>query len=195
MLLVFDEASAVADVIWEVAEGALTDEDTEIIWCAFGNPIACQGGSLPRLLRSLRPSLGQAADRQPHCEDDEQGADGEVDRGLRFDSDFVKVRVLGQFPSADVSALFNPDTLRESMKRRYTEREISFAPKITGVDVARQGMDDSVFCHRQGLVMFLAEPMHIMDTVLVSSGSLPASKSAVAPHGCLSMPLAATVWV
>lgn len=38
ILLVFDEASAVDDVIWEVAEGALTDKNTEIIWCAFGNP-------------------------------------------------------------------------------------------------------------------------------------------------------------
>ena len=28
----------IADKIWEVSEGALTDEDTEIIWLAFGNP-------------------------------------------------------------------------------------------------------------------------------------------------------------
>ena len=38
ILVVFDEASAIPDVIWEVTEGALTDEDTEIIWLAFGNP-------------------------------------------------------------------------------------------------------------------------------------------------------------
>ncbi len=36
--MVFDEASNIADLVWEVAEGALTDEDTEIIWVAFGNP-------------------------------------------------------------------------------------------------------------------------------------------------------------
>jgi hypothetical protein len=34
----FDEASAISDKIWEVSEGALTDEDTEIVWLAFGNP-------------------------------------------------------------------------------------------------------------------------------------------------------------
>lgn len=38
ILLVFDEASAIADLVWEVAEGALTDENTEILWVAFGNP-------------------------------------------------------------------------------------------------------------------------------------------------------------
>ncbi|VFS64127.1 Uncharacterised protein [Kluyvera cryocrescens] len=31
IIVVFDEASNIADLVWEVAEGALTDEDTEII--------------------------------------------------------------------------------------------------------------------------------------------------------------------
>ena len=35
ILLIFDEASAISDIIWEVAEGALTDSDTQIIWCAW----------------------------------------------------------------------------------------------------------------------------------------------------------------
>ena len=38
ILVVFDEASAIPDVIWETTEGALTDANTEIIWCVFGNP-------------------------------------------------------------------------------------------------------------------------------------------------------------
>ena len=38
ILLVFDEASAIPDKIWEVAEGALTDKKTEIIWLVSGNP-------------------------------------------------------------------------------------------------------------------------------------------------------------
>jgi hypothetical protein len=32
-----DEASAISDKIWEVSEGALIDEESEIIWLAFGN--------------------------------------------------------------------------------------------------------------------------------------------------------------
>jgi len=38
IIVIFDEASAIPDVIWEVTEGALTDENTEIIWATFGNP-------------------------------------------------------------------------------------------------------------------------------------------------------------
>ncbi len=43
ILIIFDEASSIADMIWEVAEGALTDKETEIIWCAFGNPTKNSG--------------------------------------------------------------------------------------------------------------------------------------------------------
>jgi hypothetical protein len=43
VILIFDEASAISDKIWEVSEGALTDEETEIIWLAFGNPTRNSG--------------------------------------------------------------------------------------------------------------------------------------------------------
>src|SRR5580658_2637118 len=38
IVLIYDEASAIASPVWEVSEGALTDENTVIIWLAFGNP-------------------------------------------------------------------------------------------------------------------------------------------------------------
>jgi hypothetical protein len=60
LLLIFDEASAIPDLIWEVAEGALTDEQTEIIWACFGNPTRNSGrfacaiaGTHSRLTRVL----------------------------------------------------------------------------------------------------------------------------------------------
>ena len=40
---IFDEASAISDKIWEILEGALTDDGTEIIWLAFGNPTRNSG--------------------------------------------------------------------------------------------------------------------------------------------------------
>ncbi len=43
ILIVFDEASAIPDVIWETTEGALTDRDTQIIWAVFGNPTRNKG--------------------------------------------------------------------------------------------------------------------------------------------------------
>jgi len=43
LVVVFDEASTIADVIFEVVEGALTDKSTERIFCCFGNPISNVG--------------------------------------------------------------------------------------------------------------------------------------------------------
>jgi hypothetical protein len=43
VILIFDEASAISGKIWEVSEGALTDEETEIIWLAFSNPTRNSG--------------------------------------------------------------------------------------------------------------------------------------------------------
>jgi hypothetical protein len=38
ILVIFDEGSAIPDLIWEVTEGALTDQDTQIIWMAVRQP-------------------------------------------------------------------------------------------------------------------------------------------------------------
>jgi hypothetical protein len=43
LVLLFDEASAIADKVWEVAEGALTDALTEILWLVFGNGTRATG--------------------------------------------------------------------------------------------------------------------------------------------------------
>lgn len=43
LLIIFDEASAIADIIWETIEGATTDSDTQIIWLVFGNPTRNSG--------------------------------------------------------------------------------------------------------------------------------------------------------
>ncbi len=43
ILILFDEASAIIDEIWTVAEGATTDSDTEVVFAAFGNPTRNQG--------------------------------------------------------------------------------------------------------------------------------------------------------
>ena len=42
-VVLFDEASTIDSVIWETAEGALTDADTELLWIAFGNPTSATG--------------------------------------------------------------------------------------------------------------------------------------------------------
>jgi hypothetical protein len=168
VLLIFDEASAIPDKIWEVAEGALTDEDTQILWFAFGNPTRARG--------RFKDCFGRFRARWTRHHVDSRTARMTNKKQLQawiddygIDSDFVKVRVLGQFPSADVNALLSDEDVEAAMQRVYTEREITHAAKLLGVDVARQGGDDSVIARRQGLVMFPLEPMHIPDTQLVAA--------------------------
>lgn len=70
------------------------------------------------------------------------------------DSPFVKVMVLGEWPSASINALLGPEEVEQAMKRKYQQHDIDHAARILGVDVAREGDDASVIFPRQGLVAF-----------------------------------------
>jgi hypothetical protein len=70
------------------------------------------------------------------------------------DSPFVKVILLGEWPSASLNALIGEDEVREAMGRCYREYQYNTAPRIMGVDVARYGDDASVLTKRQGIVVF-----------------------------------------
>ena len=167
VLLIFDEASAIPDVIWEVAEGALTDEDTEIIWCAFGNPTRARGRFRDCFGRfSHRWRTRQIDSRTVKMTNKAQLNAWIEDRGI--DSDFVKVRVLGQFPSADVNALLTETEVDAAMGRSCQPGTFEHEAMTMGVDVARQGMDDSVIARRWGRQVFPLTPMHIPDTVAVA---------------------------
>jgi hypothetical protein len=51
VLVVFDEASSIADAVWDAAEAAQTDEGTETIWLSAippqGRPVLRSGFRLP----------------------------------------------------------------------------------------------------------------------------------------------------
>jgi hypothetical protein len=70
------------------------------------------------------------------------------------DNVFVKVMVLGEWPTASLNALLGPDDVERAMERKYREQDILGAPRILGVDVALEGDDASVIFPRQGLVAF-----------------------------------------
>ena len=64
------------------------------------------------------------------------------------DSDFVKVRVRGEFPSAS-SMQFIPSDIVEAAQEREAI-SCFHEPLIIGVDVARFGDDQSIICFRRG---------------------------------------------
>lgn len=150
IILIFDEASNIADLVWEVAEGALTDEGTEIIWVAFGNPTRNMGRFRECFRKYRHRWKGKQIDsRTVEGTNKEQIAKWEQDNGE--DSDFFKVRVRGIFPDASETQFIPTGLTDEAQARVVTERDVAHAPTIIGVDPAYSGADDAVIYMRKGL--------------------------------------------
>ncbi|MBF8177818.1 terminase [Herminiimonas contaminans] len=150
IIVVFDEASKIADPIWEVTEGALTDNDTEIIWVAFGNPTQ-NTGRFRECFRKFRHrwSCRQIDSRTVKITNKKQMQQWVDDYGE--DSDFVKVRVRGMFPSASAKQFISVEDVDEAQKRHLRADQYDFAPKILTVDPSWSGDDPFVIGLRQGL--------------------------------------------
>lgn len=148
IVLIFDEASKIADPIWEVAEGALTDENTEIIWAAFGNPTQNTGRFRQCFGRyKHRWKTRQIDSRSVSLTNKEQIQEWIDDWTL--DSDFVRVRVRGLFPKAGDLQFISSDVV-EAATKVETPSFDKTQPIILGVDAARFGEDASVIYTRIG---------------------------------------------
>jgi hypothetical protein len=150
IVLIMDEASAIPDKIWEVSEGALTDASTEIIWAAFGNPTQ-NTGRFRECFRRFRHRWttwqvdSRTAKRTNKAQIDQWIADYGVD------SDFVKVRVRGMFPSASERQFISTEDVDAAFGRHLRIEQYGFAEKIISVDPAWTGGDEFVIGMRQGL--------------------------------------------
>lgn len=147
IIVIFDESSNIADKVWEVTEGALTDEDTEIIWIAFGNPTRNTG--------RFRECFGKLRHLWKTRKIDSRTVEGTNKKFLQSivdtygeDSDIVKVRVKGEFPSASSLQFIGSDQVTEAQDREVNEGFDE--PLVMGVDVARFGDDNSVIRFRRG---------------------------------------------
>ena len=167
ILLIFDEASAIPDIIWETAEGALTDKNTEIIWCCFGNPTRNTG----RFRECF--GTGRFSHRWQHKQIDSRTisfTNKELfDKWIKDygeDSDFVRVRVRGIFPREDAESFIGYETAKEACGREI--HEMFGIPWILGVDIGR-GSDPSVIYPRRGRDAQSEEPiiLHTRDTMKV----------------------------
>lgn len=147
IIVVFDEASAIPDIIFETTEGALTDANTEILWFLFGNPTKNTGRFRECFGRFRhRWMVRQVDSRTVRITDKAQIAQWIEDYGE--DSDFVRVRVRGVFPRAGSQQFIELDRVEQAQKRDAAH--IPSDPLILGVDVARFGDDQTVICSRRG---------------------------------------------
>lgn len=150
IILIFDEASAIADKVWEVAEGALTDENTEIIWLAFGNPTR-NTGRFRECFRKFRHLWrGKQIDSRTVEGTNKKYLD-ELVETYGEDSDIVKVRVRGQFPSQSAKQFIGTDDVDAARARHLRPDQYQWAPVILTCDPAWEGDDELVISKRQGL--------------------------------------------
>ena len=148
VLMIFDEASAIDDVIWETAEGALTTPGA--IWAVFGNPTRNSGRFHGCFHRFRHRWLTRQVDsRSARMTNKAQLNQWIADYGE--DSDFVRVRVRGVFPRAGSNQLIPSDLVEAAKDKSLREEVYRSAPLVFGLDVARFGDDQSVLTKRQGL--------------------------------------------
>ena len=151
ILIVFDEASTIPDSIWEVATGALTDTNTEIIWCVFGNPTRNSGMFKEVIAGRFKHRWIHRQIDSRNCRIANKAMAEELIEDYGLDSDIVKVRVRGMFPSMSARQFFSVEDVDSSFGRELRRDQFEFAPVIITVDPAFEGDDALEIGMRQGL--------------------------------------------
>jgi hypothetical protein len=142
----FDEASAVPDKIWEVAEGGLTDG--EPMFFVFGNPTRNTGSFRECFKRNAhRWTTRQIDSRTAKMTNKKLINQWLADWGE--DSDFFRVRVLGRFPRAGDTQFIPSDDVFNAQKRG-AGLYLGNDPLICGIDIARGGEDNCMIQFRRG---------------------------------------------
>src|SRR5262249_53302146 len=146
----FDEASSIPDPVWDTIEGALTDSGTELFWSVFGNPTR-NGGRFRECFaggRFSHPRPGQQiGSRTVAMTNKAQIHKWAKDYGE--DSDFMRIRVKGQFPRAGSMQFIDSERIGAAVARELIADPT--AALVMGVDIARHGEDQTVIRFRRGL--------------------------------------------
>lgn len=149
MLFLVDEASGVADSIFEAARGTMSTPEARTLLA--GNPVRNSGkfyethcGDEAKYWTCFRLS----------CLDSPLVTDKyiqEVADTEGVDSPEYQIRVLGEFPDTSFFQFISRKVVEDASKRYHKPEVYKFAPKVLGVDVARYGDDKSVVMLRQGI--------------------------------------------
>jgi hypothetical protein len=147
VLVIYDEASAIPDKIWEVSEGAMTTP--RAIWLAYGNPTRNTG----RFRECFHTDAHRWETRQIDSRTCRMTNKKELQEWVDTygeDSDFVRVRIRGVFPRAGSMQFIASDDADMAMAREVPFEAHYAMPVILACDVARFGDDKSVITLRQG---------------------------------------------
>jgi hypothetical protein len=147
LALFFDEASGIHDDVWDVTEGSMAREDTDILWFAFGNPNYNKGafnqcwGRYRKVWRkrtiNAKEVEGSNKDQIKEWEDTKS-------------EDWCRVHIYGQPPLGAGGNLIGVQLVEEAVERRISPHQYEFAPMVLGVDPSWTGDDSLEVVARQG---------------------------------------------
>jgi len=153
VMIKYDEASAVPDIIWEVTEGAMTDSGGVKIWITFGNPTQPTGRFAECWGKFRDMWVTYEIDSRDSKRTDKKLIQKWID-AYGEDSDFVRVRVKGQTPRAGIMQFIPTDIVEAAMGKKFHVSAWLDRAKVLGVDCARFGDDQFVLTKRQGPVAY-----------------------------------------
>lgn len=141
LLFLVDEASGIEDIVFEVGAGALSTPGAKAVLA--GNPTRASGffhdthNRLRDRWTTLRVNSEDVARARGHIDD--------IIAKYGRDSNAYRIRVLGQFPTADDEAVIPLDLVEAALTREV--KELEYMP-IWGLDVARFGDDRTALAKR-----------------------------------------------
>lgn len=141
LLIVCDEASGIPDVIFEVGQGTLSSEGSFAVLAA--NPTR-RSGFFYETHHRLRDRWETMGVNGEQCVLVSKQFIEDIAHQYGKDSNVYRVRVRGEFPTADEDVVI-PMDLCETAKTRAVE---PFGATVWGVDVARFGRDRTVLIKR-----------------------------------------------
>jgi hypothetical protein len=142
-----DEASGIENIIWEVVSGALTTPGA--VHIAFGNPTRASGKFYDCFNSQSHRWNTRNIDARTAKMADQKYLQELVD-DFEEDSDYVRVRVLGQFPRQASHQLIPTHWVFQAQEREMPKEEYETQPLLMGVDIARFGDDQSCIVWRRG---------------------------------------------
>lgn len=147
IFVIFDEASSIADKIWETVDGVMHEAETELFWFCPGNPTRPSG----RFYDCFYRFRSEWHCRKVDSRDVPFTNKEKIERAIALwglDSDFVKVRYLGEFPVSASTQLIPVETILSARKRPAQIQH--WEPLILACDIARFGTNETVALFRKG---------------------------------------------
>jgi hypothetical protein len=147
VMVIFDEASGIADAIWSVTSGFFTENTPKRMWFAFSNPRR-NSGYFYETFHSKRDFWTSRVVDARTVEGTDKQVYEQIIQEYGPDSSQAHVEVYGQFPSEGDDQFIGSLLVDEAMKQPAYQ-DFS-APIVMGVDPARFGADATVIAIRCG---------------------------------------------